>query len=132
RPRPAPHPPRRGDGGRARDAARQAAMSRRLDEPVVAVLEKRGRFLVAQPLFDRRGRRITLDGRAGAVGELVLVGPSKRGPRVLRRIGRPDVARDVLEGLLYDNGYHRAFPRRVEREAAEVARRPPWEGERVD
>jgi ribonuclease R len=107
-------------------------MSRRLDEPVVAVLEKRGRFLVAQPLFDRRGRRITLDGRAGAVGELVLVGPSKRGPRVLRRIGRPDVARDVLEGLLYDNGYHRAFPRRVEREAAEVARRPPWEGERVD
>jgi len=44
--------------------------------PQVAVLSKRGRFTVAEPIFERGGR-ITLDGgrRPGAaVGELVLIG----------------------------------------------------------
>jgi hypothetical protein len=45
--------------------------------PLVAVLSKRGRFTVAEPLFERGGRRVTLDGgrRPGAsIGEMVLLG----------------------------------------------------------
>jgi ribonuclease R len=102
----------------------QAGTRRRAQgEPTVAVLAKRGRFLVAEPLFDR-GRRLTLSPgrRPGAsVGELVLVGFGKRGARVVRSLGRPDVARDVLEALMLDRGLRRAFPRQVEAETASVA-----------
>ena len=121
---------RRGRGGDrdGRDGApaREPRSPRRAaTEPRVATIERRGRLLVAEPLFER-GRRQALDGRArgGAeTGELVLVGFGKRGPRVVRRLGRPDVARDVLEGLMLDRGLHRAFPRAVEGEAAEAATR---------
>jgi ribonuclease R len=98
------------------------------------VLSKRGRFTVAEPLFER-GRRITLDGgrRPGAgVGDIVLLGWGKRGPRVVRPLGRPDVARDVLEALMLDRGLRRAFPRAVEQEAGEVAAKPPVDPPRRD
>ncbi len=93
-------------------------------DPVVAVLSKRGRLLVAEPLFERGGRRFSLNGKASGgarVGEMVLVGGGKRGPRVVRSLGRPDVARDVLEALMLDRGLRRAFPRAVEIEADEAA-----------
>ena len=45
----------------------------------------------------------------------MLVGAGKRGPRVVRKIGSPDVARDVIEALMLDRGLRRSFPRRVER-----------------
>ena len=101
----------------------------------MAVLEKRGRFLVAEPAFDRGGRRLSLDrkGANGAgVGDLVLLGVGKRGVRVVRRIGRPDVARDVVEGLMLDRGLRRAFPRQVDAAAADAAERAPWDGPRRD
>jgi ribonuclease R len=95
---------------------------------MVAVLEKRGRLLTASPFFDR-GRRMNLDKprpdlRVRA-GDLVLVVPS--GPRgghgrIRRRIGRPDVARDVLEALMVDRGLARRFDPAVEREARAAAR----------
>jgi len=91
----------------------------------VATIERRGRLLVAEPLFER-GRRHALDGRAragAAEGELVLLGFGKRGPRVVRRLGRPDVARDVLEGLMLDRGLHRRFACAVDAEATEAAAR---------
>ena len=91
----------------------------RLDFPLVGVLRKRGRFLVAEPLFGPRGSRVALEGRAGSDGELVLVGAGKRGARVLRPIGKPWVARDVVEALMLDRGLRRGFPRRVEAEASE-------------
>jgi ribonuclease R len=101
-------------------------------EPVVAVLSRRGRLLVAEPLFERAGQRISLNGKASAgasVGDLVLVGGGKRGPRVVRSLGKPDVTRDVLEALMLDRGLRRAFPRAVEIEADEAAEdvpaRPP-------
>ena len=51
-------------------------------DPVVAVLERRGRFLAAEPFF-ARGRRINVDrpkqGLHAGAGDLVLVAPS--GPR---------------------------------------------------
>ena len=60
----------------------------RLDYPVVGVLRKRGRFVVAEPLFGPRGSRLTVSGGGGSGGEgdLVLVGAGKRGARVLRRL----------------------------------------------
>ena len=99
--------------------------------PVVGVLERRGRFLVAEPFFFR-GRRMSVDrpraGSAAKPGDLVLVSPN--GPRsghakILRRIGRPDVARDVIEGMLLDRGLRRRFEPHVEREARAAAERPP-------
>ncbi|MGA8365025.1 MAG: RNB domain-containing ribonuclease, partial [Solirubrobacteraceae bacterium] len=113
---------------------------------VVAVVEKRGRFWAAEPHFPsprsgkdgrRSGgrRRIVLASNrvhgpgAGTVsaGELVLVqlGGSGRGgdgkARVVRRIGRADVARDAIEALMLDQGLAREFEPAVS-EAAERAR----------
>ena len=104
-------------------SARAQGRPARLDYPLVGVLEKRGRFLVAEPLFGPRGSRVALNGRDGSPGDLVLVGAGKRGARVLQKLGKPSVARDVLEGLMLDRGLRRAFPRRVEAEASEVAAR---------
>ena len=106
-------------------SARAQGRPARLDFPVVSVLAKRGRFLVAEPLFGPRGTRVTLEGRAGSPGELVLVGAGKRGARVVRRLGKPSVARDVLEALMLDRGLRRSFPRRVEDQAEDVAASVP-------
>jgi ribonuclease R len=92
------------------------------------VLSKRGRLLVAEPLFERRGERISLNGKASGgarVGDMVLIGGGKRGARVVRSLGKPDVARDVLEALMLDRGLRRAFPRAVEIEAEEAAEHVP-------
>jgi ribonuclease R len=125
---------------------------------LVAVVERHGRFLTAEPLFpprtrERDGRgsnrgavgRLTLGaargGRAGAIevsaGQLVLVQRAGRGggsgARVLRVLGRPEVARDVIEALMLDRGLARGFDAELEREArsagAHVAGAP---GERRD
>jgi ribonuclease R len=86
--------------------------------PVVGVLAKRGRFWTVDPFFDR-GRRVNVDRpRNAGVGDLVLVAP--RG-RILSDLGRPDVARDVLEALMLHRGLSRRFDPLVEREAREPA-----------
>jgi ribonuclease R len=97
-------------------------------DPTVAVLSKRGRLLVAEPLFELRGQRIQITGKqaGGArVGDMVLLGGGKRGPRVVRTLGKPDVASDVLEALMLDRGLRRAFPRAVEIESEEAAESVP-------
>ena len=95
--------------------------------PVVAQLERRGRFLTADPFF-ARGRRMNVDrpkaGLHAGAGDLVLVAPT--GPRaghgrVVERLGRPDVARDVLEALMLDRGLRRRFDPAVERAARAAA-----------
>ena len=103
----------------------------RLHQPLVAVLEKRGRFLVAEPLFGR-GPRTAVEPRGAGSGDLVLVGSGKRGARVIRQLGRPDRARDVLEGLMLDRGLHRSFPRSAEAEAEHAAGEPHAADARVD
>ncbi len=110
----------------------------------MAVVERRGRFLTAEPLFPSRDRnsgpprkasaaRLTLGQNRSAhgsrlevaAGDLVLVQTSARGSgaRVVRVLGRPNVARDVIEGLLLDRGLSRGFDAAVEREAKAAGER---------
>jgi len=98
---------------------------------MVAVLEKKGRFLVAEPLFGRGPRTAVERGPAGP-GDLVLVGSGKRGARVIRVIGRPDRARDVVEGLMLDRGLRRSYARSAEAEAVGAAGEPYAADDRVD
>jgi len=112
-------------------AAVRGRPTRRLDQPMVAVLEKRGRFLVAEPLFGPGPRTAVERGGAGA-GDLVLVGGGKRGARVLQRIGRPDRARDVVEGLMLDRGLRRSYPRAATAEAEATLHEPYAAEARVD
>ena len=90
--------------------------------PVVGVLAKHGRFWTVEPFFGR-GRRVNVDRpRNARTGDLVLAVPHGRGGghgRIVRRIGRPDTARDVLEALMLDRGLRRRFDPLVEREARE-------------
>ena len=118
---------RRGARRRGQDRDARARVS--AAHPVVAVLEKRGRFFTATPFF-ARGRRINLDKppREVRAGDLVLVTPTgSRGGhgKVARRLGRPDNARDVLEALMLDRGLRRRFDPAVERAARNAAEQPP-------
>ena len=99
-------------------------------EGIVATVDKRGRFVVAEPFFTRsgageRGGRMILERDAQAkIGDLVLVRPAKRAgaaAKVVRRLGRPDIAADVLEAFMIDRGLRRRFDPAVER-AARTAR----------
>jgi ribonuclease R len=93
----------------------------------VGVLARRGRFVVAEPLFER-GRRVTVDLRRGAdvaLGSMALISSGRgRGrearPRVVRPLGRPDTARDVVEALLVERGHARRFSEQLERSAREA------------
>jgi ribonuclease R len=107
----------------------------------VAVLERRGKFLVAEPFFGSGPRMVVSRDRRFNVGDLVVVrgGDSRRdgtrasGPRsrggggravVARRLGRPDVARDVIEALMIDRGLRRGFDPAVEHEARDAGSAP--------
>jgi len=95
-------------------------------EGIVATIDRRGRVLVAEPFFARsgtgeRGGRMVVDRDDRArPGDLVLVRPSSRGgghATIVRSLGRPDVAADVLEALMLDRGLRRHFDPAVERAA---------------
>jgi ribonuclease R len=85
---------------------------------------------VAEPFFGSGPRlAVNRDPRAN-IGDLVVVRAplarnGRRGGRaqIARRIGRPDVARDVIEALLVDRGLRRAFDPAVDHEAREVTSR---------
>ncbi len=83
--------------------------------------------MTATPFF-LRGPWSTIERDRGLVeGDLVLLRASGRGggrAKVLQRIGRPEVARDVLEALMLDRGLRRGFEPVVERQAREI-RVPP-------
>ena len=95
----------------------------------VAVLERRGKFLVAEPFFEPGPRVVVSRDRRFSVGDLVVIRPPAgrdgRGrAAVARRLGRPDVARDVIEALIIDRGLRRAFDPAVEHEARAAAGAP--------
>jgi ribonuclease R len=108
--------------------------------PRVAVIERRGKFLVAEPFFGPGPRFAVSRDRAVSVGDLVVVRPSAgRGGRgggravVARRLGRPAVARHVIEALMIDRGLRRGFDPAVEREATAASESPSaGEGARRD
>ncbi len=94
----------------------------------VAVLARRGKFFVAEPFFGAGPRVVVSRDRRASVGDLIVVGAgSGRNGRgggratVVRRIGRADVARDVIEGLMVDRGLRRRFDPAVEHEARDMS-----------
>jgi ribonuclease R len=102
-----------------------------------AVLVRRGKYSVADPLFveERRPVLVARKLRRGAeAGDIVLVrarekNRSLRG-EVTRVIGTSRDPRNVYEALFASIGTSRSFPRKVEEEAEAVASREP--GERQD
>lgn len=106
--------------------------------PTAAVLVPKGRALVARPLFDK-GNAIQLkqEGKRGKplrANELVMIEPAgvargkNRGRQVtqpvgqiVRRIGSPDVTRDVIEALMLERGLARGFKGSVENHAKAAA-----------
>ena len=102
-----------------------------------AVLVRRGKYSVADPLFveERRPVLVARKLRRGAeAGDIVLVrarekNRSLRG-EVTRVIGASRDPRNVYEALFASIGTSRSFPRKVEEEAEAVASREP--GERRD
>ena len=68
------------------------------------------------------GRGAGAKARAGDIVLLQLAKQGRRGPaaRIVRVIGRPDVARAVIEALLLDRGLERGFHSEVEREAGQA------------
>jgi ribonuclease R len=99
--------PRRGGG----------ALGRR-----VATVERRGRFKLAEPLFER-GPRVAL--ARGSIdlgpGEIGLVDFGPRGARALRALGSAESARDVVAALFWDRGLDRGFTAGLEAEADDAA-----------
>ncbi|MBV9605811.1 MAG: hypothetical protein JO027_11910, partial [Solirubrobacterales bacterium] len=94
----------------------------------VAVLERRGKFLVAEPFFGQGPRLVVSRDKRVSVGDLIVVrAGTGRGGRpggratISRRLGRADVARNVIEALMVDRGLRRGFDPAVEHEAREVA-----------
>jgi ribonuclease R len=90
----------------------------------VVLVSKRGRFLVGELIFERGGR-IELGGgrRAAAPGRMALVemGQGRGRASVLRELGDPGVAADVIEAMLADRDVRVGFGRRIEGEAADAA-----------
>jgi ribonuclease R len=90
----------------------------------VVLVSKRGRFLVGELLFEGGGR-VELGGgrRAATPGRMALIEPGQgRGrARVVRELGDPGLAADVIEAMLADRDVRVGFGRRIEEEAADAA-----------
>jgi ribonuclease R len=117
----------RGHAARAAEGGGRPPVGGAGAEPLVVVLEQRGRFLVGEPVFGP-GRRVTVERSKDAQpGRLALLRPAKGGvgrARVDRILGRPDVARDAIEAFMLHRGLSRRFPPGVERAARDAAERP--------
>jgi ribonuclease R len=105
---------KRGGGGRGAPAAASA----------VVQLSRRGRHWTGEPFFDR-GRRVIVERdkrlKEGALALVRTTGTGRGQAKVVRLVGRPDVARDVLEALMLDRGLRRRFDPVVERDARAAA-----------
>ncbi|HEX3292790.1 MAG TPA: RNB domain-containing ribonuclease [Solirubrobacterales bacterium] len=88
------------------------------------LVSKRGRFLVGELLFERGGR-VELGGgrRAATPGRMALVelGRGRGRAQVVRELGDPGVAADVIEAMLADRDVRIGFGRRIDGEAADAA-----------
>jgi ribonuclease R len=98
-----------------------------------ALVSKRGRFLIAEPLFER-GAQVTLERGGGAAkpDRIAMVDFRPGGGRFLRELGSPEVTRDVIEALLADRGYERGFSKAVRAEASRAVAEARERGDRPD
>lgn len=104
-------------GHKARDRGRAELSGRR-----AVVVSRRGRFSVAEPLFEVGPQlQIAKGSTRVAPGEIALADIGRRGARLLRSLGSPKRARDVLGALLHDRGLAREFSRPVADDAAGAA-----------
>ncbi len=93
----------------------------------VGVLRRKGKFLVAEPFFEPGTQIVVSRDRKADVGDLVVVsagGAGRRGSRravITRRLGRPDVARDVIRAFMLAQGLSGQFDPAVENEARRVS-----------
>ncbi|MDX6632935.1 MAG: ribonuclease [Solirubrobacterales bacterium] len=87
----------------------------------VVTVEKRGRFAVGVPLFDRGPQLPLPRSRDVRPGRMALLDLSHGKPRLLRMLGSPDRALDVVAAMLAERG-DVGFPQRVEEEARQAAR----------
>ena len=100
-------------------------------EPLVVLLEARGRFLTGEPVFGPGAASPSSAAATPGPVDLALLRAARGGvgrARVERLLGRPDVARDVLEAYLLHRGLRRRFPRRRRPGGARgrrAARAPP-------
>ncbi len=99
------------------------------------MLERHGKFMVAEPFFGPGPRLVVSRDRRASVGDLIVVraGTGRNGrpggrATVVRRLGRASVARDVIEGLMVDRGLRRGFDPAVDHEAREVSAKVPGDG----
>jgi len=86
----------------------------------VAVGSRRGRFLVAEPLFERGPQAGLVGGPRIDDGEIALVELGPRGARVLAPLGSAESARDVAAALIDERGLGRGFAPPLEDEAREA------------
>ena len=101
----------------------------------VCEVTRRGKLLVGEPFFEP-GLPVTL-GRRGSVpaaeGDLVAVEVRGGRGRVAEVLGRPDRVRDVLLGVLVDEGVTGPWPQDAEDELAALPRDPlPSDPARAD
>ncbi len=125
----------RAGGGNGPPARGRSARGDGAGGPRVAVLEHHGKFMVAEPFFGPGPRLVVSRDRRASVGDLIVVraGTGRNGrpggrATIVRRLGRSDVARDVIEGLMVDRGLRRGFDPAVDHEAREVSRSVSAEG----
>jgi ribonuclease R len=91
------------------------------------VLTKHGKFLVAEPFFDAGPRMVVSRDGSSRVGDLVVVRTKPhregRGGRavIARRLGRPNIAKTVIEAFMIERGMARSFDPAVAREAEHAA-----------
>jgi ribonuclease R len=101
---------------------------------VACTVERRGRFLVAQPFFDE-GQQLALGRRSGLAvqaGELVVVEHAGGSARVVERLGSPDDVGHVLRALLLQRGLAHEWPEDALREARHASREREPDGQRAD
>ena len=111
----------------ATEAARRRAAGMQGSDPNASrtsiLLERgRARFLVGERFFERGAPALPSAARRAKArpGRLALVRPGgEAASTVLRVLGEPHVARDVLDALMLERGLRRAFPAGV----AQAARR---------
>jgi ribonuclease R len=91
----------------------------------VGVVSRRGKFLVAEPLFEP-GAQVPLRGGVRVrPSAMVVVARQRGGARAVADLGSPERALDVASALLSERGLERGFDQRIEadaRAAIEAAR----------